>query len=100
MEKLCVQERPNGKIYRARKPPELHAFNGGWPEDTCVMVLRIDQESEAEARKMVEDAKEYYGYELIGPSWFGWWRDSIRDGEQYWDYDSYRGVPGWYFTVE
>jgi hypothetical protein len=100
MEKLCVQERPNGKVYRARKGPTLHAYFGEWPENECVMILRISEEDESVARKMAEDAKKQYGYEMIGGGWFGWWRDSIRNGEQYWDYDSVNGVPGWYYTVE
>ena len=100
MEKLCVQERPNGKIYRARKPPTVHDFCNGWPEDDCIMVLRIDQESEEIARKLATEEAKRHGYTMVAGGFFGWWRDSIRNEEQYWDYDSVNGVPGWYFTVE
>jgi len=100
MEKLCVQERPNGKIYRARKPPTVEVFDAGWPEDECVLVLRVSEEDRETAREMAVEAAKINGCELVNSGHFGWWRSTVRNNESYWDYDSHSGAPGWYFNVE
>lgn len=100
METLCVQERPNGKIYRARKPPIVETFTGDWPEDECIMVLRVSEENQGLAYRLACEEAVRYGYEHVNSGHFGWWRSTIRNNEPYWDYDSYSGMPGWYFNVE
>ena len=100
MDKLCKQVRPNGKTYNARKPPTVHVFDAGWPENNCIMVLRISEEDQHIAHEMATAEGKRHDFDMVSSGYFGWWRDSIRNREQYWDWDSVRGVPGWYFNVE
>jgi hypothetical protein len=36
----------------------------------------------------------------VGEGTFGWWRESIRNNEPFWDHDSVQGAPGWLFRIE
>lgn len=94
------ETRPNGKIYRARKEPSVYFFDADWPDEASAVVLRIDSKHGAEARQMVIEEGKKYGVELVNSGTFGWWRESIRNYEPYWEYDSAKGMPGWFFNVE
>jgi len=97
---LYSETRPDGKIYRARKEPFVEFFDGGWPDESSACVLRIDSEHGEEARQMVVEEGKKLGVELVNSGTFGWWRESVRDGERCWVYDSVKGMPGWFFNVE
>jgi hypothetical protein len=92
--------RPNGKQYTSRKPPVTEYFEGDWPDEACVMVLRIGDGEREAAREMAEQEMKRNGCHLINAGWFGWWKESVRNHEPTWIYDSERGMPGWVFNVE
>lgn len=98
--RYCTETRPNGKVYRARKPPVIEWFDGEWPSESSAIVLRMDSKSAEEARQMVIEEGKEQGIKLVNRGHFGWWRSAIRNHEEFWDYDSVNGMPGWYFEVE
>lgn len=97
---LCREVRPGGKKYNARKPPQALVFQNGWPEDDCILVVRVSREDEAEARKLAEAEMPAHDYTLMARGRFGWWRETVRNSEPYWEYDDVNGMPGWVYNVE
>lgn len=93
-------KRPNGKQYTSRKPPAVEYFEGEWPDEECVVVLRVSEDDRETAYGLAREELAKHGCTLITPGWFGWWRLTMRNSEPFWVYDSVRGVPGWVFNVE
>lgn len=87
--------RPNGKIYRPRKPPEVTTYQD-WRDDlTCGLVLRTDDVELA--LHLAADA--IAEYDLVTESAHAvWWRlvpFKVGSGsyERNWIADPVRGVP-------
>lgn len=94
---LVSLRRPNGKLYRAQKPPEAHLLQTDG-EVSAVLVIRTDDY--LHARDLAQFELEYGfdgGYTVAVPR-FGWWRQGIRDHEPYWERDEMRGAPGYWFS--
>lgn len=89
-------------MYRSVKFPEAYAFEGDWPEDSCIIVVRTGTSREArqEAQDMAREKARTLGMTMINSGVFGWWRRTVRNRELSWCYDDTRGVPGWVFNVE
>jgi hypothetical protein len=93
-------KRPNGKPYTSRKPPVVEYFEGDWPDEQCILVLRVSEDERANAYQMASEELEKWDCTLMNTGWFGWWRLAPRMNESFWIYDSVRGMPGWVFNVE
>jgi cysteinyl-tRNA synthetase len=94
----CVMERPNGKVYRARKPPFVTFFEGDWYDKSYCLVLRCTDRGTARALAN-EEIRLHDPSMKAGEATFSWWREVVRNNEPYWDHDTVRGVPGWSFEV-
>lgn len=96
-EKLPPVERPNGNLYQARYTRVSTNGGEGWGDPLWILVLGThDIEL---ARKLAEEKAAEIDSEIrLGPGITGWWRDSIRYGDRYWDYDDMRGAAGVRFT--
>jgi len=90
--------RPNGKLYRSRKPPAAEFFEGDWFDKTYCLVYRCEDENEA--RALADEEIRFNDPACqAGDGVFSWWRKTIRNNESYWEHDNVRGVPGWSFEV-
>lgn len=91
--------RPNGKVYRARKGWSVVTFEALDAFDKSgVMVLRLGLDDYDLALDLAVIAMANLDPEVqLQPGKFGWWRETIRNHEREWEYDSYRGVPGFWF---
>lgn len=97
--------RPNGKVYKSRKPPASIVFDpDSWDsqvgDGTCaVLVIRTDDYDYAKkvaySRLLTEHDRDCA--EGMKDGHFGWWRESMRDNAPYWTADEVRGVPGFLF---
>lgn len=90
--------RPDGRNYRAFKGPRaivLEDESGEWQ----VLVIRCDEYQLAKDMASAELNFALAESHLVaeGPV-FGWWRESIRNGDPYWVPDDVRGAPGYFFT--
>jgi hypothetical protein len=92
---LISMSRPNGKLYKAQKPPAAHLIEDDG-QVTAVLVIRTDDY--LHARDLAQFELETFDtvYAPVTP-YFGWWRQTIRDGEDYWEQDEVRGAPGYFF---
>jgi hypothetical protein len=100
METAPLIIRPNGKFYRARKPPAVHLYVGDYLGESEIMVTRLGPDEKDKARELAMEEFEKHDFDLMDSGYFGWWRDSIRGNEREWVYDSATGTPGWVFRVE
>jgi hypothetical protein len=96
---LYSMTRPNGKVYRARKPPVVILFEDDWNAQSTVLVVRCPHLETARLLADIE-VKRWDSYTQVGEGTFGWWRESIRNNEPFWDHDSVQGAPGWLFRIE
>lgn len=89
--------RPNGKLYKARKGWAVWILDGEWNQLALVLRCKPLDEARALADPVI---KASLGSSCSpGSAQFGWWRQTIRNNEPYWDHDSVRGAPGWLFEV-
>lgn len=86
---LAEVKRPNGKTYRARKPPYIRGYDTDDGLDHWCAVMRTHDETYARyvARPFVCN-----GIDIANPE-LTWLRETIRDGEPWIEYDPVRGVP-------
>lgn len=86
--------RPNGKVYRPRKPPRAvlvdQEESGRW----YVYVFGTDDEARARELAQRLEAVEPHSEPLT------WVRDGFRDGERAYIVDEVRGTPCLIFHVE
>jgi hypothetical protein len=90
---LAVVERPNGKVYRARKAPGVFLIDNPHLGETEVMVIRTHDADRATALAATEARRCGIEWEEPVPATISWARESIRDGEPWWEFDDVRGVP-------
>lgn len=86
---LAVVRRPNGKVYRARKPPCIRGYDTDGELDHWCAVMRTHDVDYARrvARPFVTNCIDIANPELV------WLRESIREGEPWIEHDPIRGVP-------
>lgn len=99
----CTEVRPNGKLYKARKKPVAILVNedASWPSEIVfTLVLRTSAADYESAREAAVRKATAAGFDYVSEGLFGWWRESIRNNEPFWEYDTVRGMPGWSFLVE
>ena len=91
--------RPDGRIYRPRKPGlRAHAWEGD--DEQGVIVFGTLDPTEAEAFALESSAYWYgTGGAVVDPE-PDWFRDCFRWGERRWERDEVRGAPGVKFTWE
>jgi hypothetical protein len=91
--------RPNGKIYRPTKI-RAHVTYTGYPEDDGVIVLGTQDPDEA--LPYAQRTLDYSPLSGCYPAeqWSkGWWRNTIRNHESFWEWDAVRGAAGVCFEV-
>ena len=98
MSGLPAIERPNGKPYRPRKI-SARVLSDEDGNDSSVLVTGTHDIGRALALAR-EVAHQYVGRdcEPSGPHQ-GWWRETIRRHEPYWEWDEVRGAAGVMFGV-
>lgn len=89
MTALAVVERPNGKIYRARKAPEYRGYRDDHRDEDWVGVIRTH---DVDLARQIARPFVCSGLDLDRPI-LSWWRETIRDGEPWIEGDSVNGVP-------
>lgn len=80
--------RPNGKPYTPRKGLRQIGFYDENENRDYVVVLGTHD---------IDKAREFgrpYRCAYLGEAWRGWGRWTIRNGEQWWDFDPVRGAAG------
>lgn len=95
---VCVRKRPNGKMYRSRKPPEAVQFTDEWGNPTHIGVIRCDDRSMS-YDMACEEADRIDPDIMFDEGAFYWIRQGIQNGDTCWENDSVRGVPAWIFKV-
>lgn len=87
----AVIVRPNGKIYRPRRPPVVIGFDDDHRGINYVAVLRTHDEEFA--RSVARPFRCAY---LVNP-WeaprLSWLRQTLRDGEPFYEFDDVHGAP-------
>lgn len=93
----AVIVRPDGRVYRPRKPGmRAHAWQS---EDDQGVVVFGTLDAVAAAGFALESAVYWYGGGgEVGEPRTGWWRDGFLWGERRWIDDEKRGAPGVMFT--
>ncbi|HEY6493279.1 MAG TPA: hypothetical protein VIZ43_08405 [Trebonia sp.] len=95
---LPAIERPNGKPYRPKRVMG-RLLNEATDEPTLILVTGTHDTDRA-----AEFARELAAYwlgsdvEPVAPM-RGWWRQSIRRGDEYWTDDDVRGAAGVIFSI-
>lgn len=90
-------KRPNGKLYRPRKIRVVVLDFDYWEDMSCLVLGTHDVEA---ARELA--ALEIHRYDPglhPGEARLGWWRQSIRNGDPYYDSDPERGAAGVSFDI-
>lgn len=97
---LAPVERPDGRLYRPRKLRTRIIWTGVCAGDESVIVLGThDPEAACWHAHLALQYSPLSGCALSEQWSRGWWRDSIRDGEPYLDWDTKRGAAGVRFGV-
>lgn len=92
--------RPNGKIYRARKAPCAFPIDNPHLGETEVMVIRTHDADLAQGLAVAEARRHGIEWEEPVEATISWARETIRDGEPWWEFDDVRGVPCVVFSPE
>lgn len=90
--------RPNGKLYRPRKPPRAIVFDEEGHSDESVLVLGThDIKHACEVAEL--EVKRMLGSGLKpGSPDKGWYIEKYRNGELTWVYDDVKGQAGVWFN--
>lgn len=84
--------RPNGKVYRRRKPPALTLASDQWSGDDIPLVLRTHDADEAKAILLAQFGPDDFWIDLDRPV-KRWARLGYQHGEPTWIDDPARGMP-------
>lgn len=94
---LISATRPNGKLYKAQKPPVAHLL---YEDNEVVRVLVLRTDDYLHARDLATFELLSLGDTALMPVTprFGWWRQSIRENQPWFVEDDVHGSPGYLFT--
>jgi hypothetical protein len=91
--------RPDGRVYRARKPGLRARAWGGDDEDRGVVIFgTLDPQTALDLARRA--CAYWYERPAVKRPKPGWWRDGYRRGERCWVNDERRGAPGVSFTYD
>jgi hypothetical protein len=100
MSALAVVERPNGKTYRARKAPCALVIDNPHLGETEILVLRTHDGDRAQELAKAEAQRHGIEWEEPVPGTQSWTRETIRDGDPWFEFDDVHGVPCIVFSPE
>lgn len=91
--------RPNGKLYRPRKPPAAVVVPDHHDEYHWIYVLRTHDI--ARAHELATALALRWGFDLDDCEvWREWVHDAIEGGDRFWRNDPVRGVPTVIFELD
>ena len=88
--------RPNGKVYRPRKPPRALLLGDDY--DTVLVLGTWDLELAVKTAQIVLDRELGSDFVPISPD-FGWYEEKYRRGDLTWVYNNEHGQAGIMFEI-